>query len=440
MSQNCPNCGTPVPAGQRFCNNCGTPIEAVGPASQYGGPPPQSFPQPQPQQPPFAQSPYPRPQLGQQPQYGQLPQYQQNQQPQKNSPIGEALGALGLLFLLRRYRPGYRARRQSSGCCGCLVTLVILLIVLGIPAYAVYRANPHLLQQIQQNFNNANHSNNSNNGTIVNTGSNGTVPNTQPQITTAQINQSVTYAGVDTTIVSVQQSTAFIDDRSTAANGMIRVNIKEANNSSSDTSYFYSDMTHLILPDKSRVAPVNESQAVGPAKTITRDNWIDFAVPTSIKINQLTLLLGTTQDAQISIPLTGNANLSAFQTKTVNQNIPINYEGLNWTLKTATSSLSIGGKQASTGMRYVVLSFNVDNHTTGGVVIGFTDEYMRLQSGANTNPALDTTLPTTINANTTGITGTVTFLMPANDTAFTLIFLARQSLGITQATTDFKIL
>jgi len=407
-------------------------METVGPASQYGGPPPQNFPQPQPQQPPYAQ-----PQYGQQQPYQP---YQQYQQPQKSSPIGEALGALGLLFLFRRFQPGYRPRRQSSGCCGCLVTLVILLFILGIPAYAVYRANPHLVQQIQQSLNNVSSSNSGNGG---NGGNNGTVPNTRSQITTAPINQTVTYAGVNITIVSVQQSTAFIDDSSSSANGMIRVNIKEANNSGSNTGYFYSDMVHLILPDKSTVAPVNESQTGAPANSITRDNWLDFALPTSTKINQLTLLLGTNQEAQISIPLTGKANLSAFQTKTVNSNIPISYGELNWTLKTATSSLSIGGKQASTGMRYVVLFFNLDNHTSGGRTIGFPDEYMRLQSGDITNPTLSTTLPLGINADTNGVTGSVTFLMPANDTAFTLIFLAGQHLGepqpSAQVNTDFKI-
>ncbi len=405
----CPACGTPVPAGQRFCSNCGTDMEVSRPASQYGGPPPQNFPQAQPVPP-----------------YGQQQQYQQPQQ--KSNPIAEALGALGLLFFLRRYRPGYSARRQSSGCCGCLVALIILLAIFGTPAYLYYRANPHFIQQIQQNINN---------------GNSGSVPNTQPPITTAPINQTVTYGGVDISILSVQQSTAFIDDNSTVANGMIRVNIKEVNNSSSDASYFYSDIAHVILPDKTSVPLVNEMQSSPPARNITRDNWLDFAVPTSNKIDQLTLLLGTNQEAQISIPLTGKANLSAFQSKTANLNIPISYGGVNWTLKKATSSLSIGGKQAPTGMHYVVLSFNVDNLSSAGVNIGFTDEYMRLKSGDTMNPTINTTLPTTINANTTGVTGTVTFLMPNNGNAFTLIFLAKQG-GIdpqsaTQVNTDFKI-
>ncbi|HWZ19837.1 MAG TPA: zinc ribbon domain-containing protein [Ktedonobacteraceae bacterium] len=443
--RHCPTCGISITADQRFCTNCGTVLEAQAPPpSQYGAPPPsQSYPYPQ-QTPPYAQQqqqvqPYAQQQV---PSYAQSPQQQVppygQQQPQNQSPIAEAFGALGLLFLLRgfggRKYAGYRPQRQRSSCCGCLVLLVVLFLCLGVPS--LYYASKNSLSIFSKGLN-------YNYGSNNNSSNSGSVPNTQPQITTAQINQNVTYAGVDITIVSVQQSTAFIDDSSTAANGMIRVKIKEANNSGSDANYFYSDMAHLILPDKSSVPLVNEMQSSPPANSIARDNWLDFAVPISNKIDQLTLLLGTTQDAQISIPLTGKADLSAFQTKTVNPNIPISYGGLNWTLKTAKSSLSIGGKQATTGMRYVVLLFNVDNPTSGNVSDAFTDEYMRLKSGDTTNPALSNTLTPTLNANTTGGGGTVTFLMPANATTFTLIFLAQHHLGDPpsdiQVNTDFTI-
>ena len=443
--RHCPTCGISITADQRFCTNCGTVLEAQAPPpSQYGAPPPsQSYPYPQ-QTPPYAQQqqqvqPYAQQQV---PSYAQssqqqVPPYGQ-QQPQNQSPIAEAFGALGLLFLLRgfggRKYAGYRPQRQRSSCCGCLVLLVVLFLCLGVPS--LYYASKNSLSIFSKGLN-------YNYGSNNNSSNSGSVPNTQPQITTAPINQNVTYAGVDITIVSVQQSTAFIDDSSTAANGMIRVKIKEANNSGSDANYFYSDMAHLILPDKSSVPLVNEMQTSPPANSIARNNWLDFAVPISNKIDQLTLLLGTTQEAQINIPLTGKADLSAFQTKTVNPNIPISYGGLNWTLKTAKSSLSIGGKQATTGMRYVVLLFNVDNPTSGNVSDAFTDEYMRLKSGDTTNPALSNTLTPTLNANTTGGGGTVTFLMPTNATAFTLIFLAQHHLGDPpsdiQVNTDFTI-
>jgi hypothetical protein len=424
----CLNCGTPATGDERFCTNCGAPMNA--PARPIPPPPTQ-----------YPQNPQARQQIQQvqQPgQYYQAPPVNQQvppyaQQPQsKQNPIVEAFAALGLLFLFRRsVRRGYTGRyqRRSSGCCGVLVAIVILGILAAV-AINVYRSASTSIR-------------NANLNTITSSnGGSSSDQTTQPPITTAKINQTVTYGGVDITIISVQQSRAFIDDNSTAANGMIRVNIKEANNSGSDASYFFSDIAHVILPDKTSVPLVNQMQSSPPAKSIIRDNWLDFAVPTSDKIDQLTLVLGSAQDAQISVPLTGKADLSAFQSKTANLNRPISYGGLNWTLKTATSSLSIGGKQATTGMRYVVLTFNEDNPTSAVVYTQFTSDYMRLKSGDVTNSPTDSTLPS-VPASTSGLSGTVTFLMPNNSNAFTLIFLALQP-GIhpqsaTQVNTDFKI-
>ncbi|HZU65999.1 MAG TPA: zinc ribbon domain-containing protein [Ktedonobacteraceae bacterium] len=417
----CPTCGTHVPAGQRFCSNCGTAMEVQQPGSQHGGPPPQNFPPASPV-PPYAQAP-----AGQQQQYQQ---YQQYQQPQKSSPIAEALGALGLLFFLRRFRPGYRPRRQSNGCCGCLVLLVILLVVVGIPGYFYYKGHPNVINQIQNQTQSSNNS--------VSNGSASKTPTTSPRIITANINQQVTYAGVNITIESVQQSTAFADDNS-ATSGVIRVKVREVNNSGQDVVYFFHDFAQLILPDKSSVAPVNALQGGGIQNGITRENWIDFAVPTNDKIDQLTLILGTNQEAQIVIPLTGHANLSAFQTKTVNLNKPISYNHLNYTLQSATETLSIAGKQATTGMRYIILAFKVDNPSSNNLDAGSVSDYMRLMVGGITNSPMSTTLPVFVNANTTGTTGTVTFLMPANNSAYTLIFLATQGYSNVQVNTDFTI-
>lgn len=424
--RSCPACGTPVPAGQRFCSNCGTDLTVSGPASKYGVPggssPQQVSPYGQQQVPPYAQAPGA---FGQQ----QMPSYQQPQQ--KSNPIAEALGALGLLFFLRRYRPGYQARRQSSGCCGCLVTLIILLIVFGTPTFLYYRANPHTFNQIFQSGRNS-----VNTGSTLNTSITPTI-NITP--VTTPINQSVTFAGINITIQSVVQATSFSDDGNAGSSGVVRIKIKEVNDGKNNANILYSDVTHLILPDNSSVTLANALQAISPDSSVTRDNWLDFAVPTSDKINQMKLVLGSARDAQITIPLTGKADLSVFQARTVNLNKPISYGGLNWTLKSATQSLSIDGKQATTGMVYVVLTFNVDNPTSGDAVIGFTDEYMRLKAGGATNPTVATTLPTTINANSSGVNGTVTFLMPENNTAYTLIFLAKQPLSNVPVNTDFKI-
>lgn len=118
----CPACGTIVPAGQRFCTNCGTDTAAAQSANQPGQ---------------YRGSPQQNPSMQQVPPYAQAPNAQQQynplldqQQQQQNNPLAEVLGALGLLFFMRRYRPGYQARRQRHGACGCLFMIMVLLCVL----------------------------------------------------------------------------------------------------------------------------------------------------------------------------------------------------------------------------------------------------------------------------------------------------------------------
>ena len=119
----CPNCGTSVVADQHFCTNCGTPMEGAAPSPQpsgqyYGyGQAPQNYQQPPPLNPDL-------------PSYAQLTPEQQQQQ----NPLGDALGALGLLFLLRRSQRRYGASGARSGCCA----LLAVMIIIGIAALVIY--------------------------------------------------------------------------------------------------------------------------------------------------------------------------------------------------------------------------------------------------------------------------------------------------------------
>src|SRR6266446_5328098 len=233
----CPNCGTPAAADERFCTNCGFQINAEHPFPQI----PTEYPQ-VPQAPQSPQSQQQIQQVQQPGQYYQAPPANQQvppyaQQPQsKQNPLVEAFAALGLLFLFRRsIRTGYTGRyqRRSSGCCGVITLLVILAIFAAI-GYSVFRSVGSSIR----NLNTVNSSVSSNSELT-----------TQPPITTTKINQVVTYSGVNITIVDVQQSKTFLDDHISQTNGMVRVNIKEQTSDSSG-SFIYSDIAHLILPDK----------------------------------------------------------------------------------------------------------------------------------------------------------------------------------------------
>ena len=418
--RHCPTCGNPIAADQRFCTNCGTVLEEQAPPpSQYGTQPPsQSYPYSQ-QTPPYTQQPppYAQPQV---PSYAQSPQpmYAQ-QQPQQQSPIAEAFGALGLLFLLRgfggRKYAGYRPQRQRSSCCGCLVLLVVLFLCVGVPAF--YYAGKTSISGFSKSLNDTYNSN-----------SDGSSITTQPPITTAQINQAVPYHGADITIVNVQQSKAFMDDLNAGANGVVRLNVKETNSSTSSARYIYSDSARLILPDKTIIAPFNEQQFSGPDGGVTRTNWIDFQVPTSVQVSQLTLRLGTDTEAQELIALNGKANVVQYQTKTTHpSNVTTQYAGLTWTVTAVTVSLDYKGQQADKGMHFVTVSLKVDNPSSQDFN-AYWGDYMRLQSGSTkSEPSTETNFPLSFASGSSGGTGDVNFIMPSGSTSYSLLFLSTPS-------------
>ena len=412
--QSCPNCGGPIAAGQRFCTNCGTVLEAP-PPSQYGGMQQQNYPPAQ-QPPPYAQPP-------QQP----LPYMQPPQQ--KQSPIAEAFGALGLLFLLRRSGlRGYVPRRKSSGCCGCLVLLVILLVVLGLPGYFAFR---NRIPALQNTINSVSSGNTS--GILA------TPPLASP--TTTQLNETVNYAGVDITILNAQQASSFSDDNNSSTNELVRLNLNEKAGSAVG-SFLYGDVMRLVLPDKTTIVPSRAQNDIGPEQGTTRTNWIDFTVATNTKIDQLKLLLGTDKEAQMSVPLSSGANLSAYQLKTASPNTSIQYAGLAWTVTSVTLAWNYYGHQADKGMRYVIVQFRIDNPTSNQFTSGFPEEYMRLKSGGATSaPAGNSTLPITVPANSSGATGVVAFQVPEGVTAYTLILLGKPNISppISQSTTNFQV-
>ena len=98
------------------------------------------------------------------------------------------------------------------------------------------------------------------------------------------------------------------------------------------------------------------------------------------------------------------------------------------------------GQQANSGTRFIVVSLAIANPTSSDVHASPPD-YIRLQAGTMTiAPEGSTSIPIDITANTTNTTGTAAFLVPQNETAFTLILLAGTSTGASsQATIAFQI-
>lgn len=377
----CPRCGAPAQAGQRACPRCGLRVEDIGAGGGYLQAP-QDYQHPAQQvaeqfAPPSAQ---PSP----------------NYEPPVAHPV----------------TPG--KQRRGFNKIGCVSVLLLLLILLGVVAYfGAGKLGIHV------------------------PGPGGAT--TQAAITSTPLNATVTYASVDVTILNAQQSQNFIDDPNTHTDGMLRLNLQEHNATSSAIRYSYYDSAHLILPDKSSVAPLYVKAKPGIAPGTTQTSLLDFAVPPADKVNQLILRLGTDQEAQMDIPLTGNADLVKYQPKTVQANAAMQYFGLDWMLSSAAAQLSAGGQQAPKGMRYIVVTLKVNNTLLQTAITGSPYDYIRLKSDSVTANPQFTTLPISFAAGASGETGTVTFLMAQASTNFTLLLVAQQHSGTNPATANFQI-
>ncbi len=289
------------------------------------------------------------------------------------------------------------------------------------------------------NANSATTSTTSNTTTINGSGGNGT-PQSIP-LTTTQINSTVTYASVDVTIINAQKASSFSDDNGYSNSPyLVRLNIKEHNPTTGSVYLFYNDNLHLILPDGTSVAATSEHDTSGIGQAVTRTNWVDFPVSTNVDVSKLTVRFGGANEAQMNVPLTGSADVSKYQLKTITPNSTFTYAGLNWTLTTTTSSWSANGKQAGSGMRYIVVTLKANNPTQSNFYV-FPSDYVRLKSDTTTSSPTDNTFSSSIAAGTTGSNGTVTFLMPQNASSFTLVMLPRTDVtpSATQVTTNFQI-
>ena len=245
--------------------------------------------------------------------------------------------------------------------------------------------------------------------------------NTQPTITTTAINSSVPYAGVDITLLNVQQSQSFLNDPNTSSNGMVRLNFLERNSTNFKVVWSYATIARVMMPDKSLASPTYVNSVVRVAPGVTQRSVVDFAVPTNNPVNQLTLVLGATNEAQMLIPLMPNVNVSNYQPKSINLYGQMQYFGLNWTLTSGTSSLSIPGQQAAKGMRFITLMLKVDNTLSQVAISGSPYDFMRLQYGNISALPEQTSIPVAFNVGVVGITGTVSFQVPQHSASFTLV-------------------
>lgn len=398
-SSPCPRCRAPIPANQQFCSNCGVTlhIESRG------------------------QTPL---QPTQRIKYPVHVSAQSYQAPQYNAYAQQShLGYAAALPYVIPQKNAEQGTRRKVGC-GMGIALMLLVVLLATAGYFAIRfIGPRVT-----------------NGPTDNSA----VTPTQGPVTTTPINTTVTYASVVITIINAQQAKSFANDPESS--DLLRLNLHEQNTVTVDTSlvpstssYAYADAFRLLLPDGKSLALLDSQTSSGPARGITQNSWVDFPIPISMKVNQLLLRLGTDTETQMDIPLIGNADVSQYQPEQVVPNKQVQYGSLMVALTTATALLSYGGEQADKGMRFLVVALTIVNSASSDVH-AYPPDYLRLQlSGTTIAPEGSTAIPNAFAASATA-KGTAAFLVPQNETTFTLLLLANDSTGATsQAAIPFQI-
>jgi len=125
--------------------------------------------------------------------------------------------------------------------------------------------------------------------------------------------------------------------------------------------------------------------------------------------------------------------------ETTKLNGQMHYFGLNWTLTSATSSLSMQGQQAAKGMRYLTLTLQVENPLSQVAITGSPYEYMSLHYANHTALPKHATLPVAFEVGAAGVTGSVSFQVPQNIHSFTLLLEPQNGDRGDQSSTAFQV-
>jgi hypothetical protein len=257
-------------------------------------------------------------------------------------------------------------------------------------------------------------------------------------------NVTITYSSVQITFTSIQQANEFSDDSFTTSysslskkKNYVRINFSEEQQAERSSYYSYRSALRLLLPDKSVLTPLKTLEYSGPERGVKRTNWADFETRELLDLSQLTLRLGSADEAQMELPLKDGTDVSKYQPKKITLNKQFQYATLNWTLKGATQSYYFQGKQARTNKVYITVELRADNNSVSRLY--FYSDFVRLQAGetvAKTEYGSDLNDFTVVEPDTTNHQGTATFLVPPSN-SYTLQFLAGR--GFDKQTIDFSL-
>lgn len=242
-----------------------------------------------------------------------------------------------------------------------------------------------------------------------------------------------TYSSVKFTVTSLQQAKTFEDDdsiySSSGTTRYVRVNLHEEY-PSGDHMYFsisYYSGFKLVMPDGKSVKTQGEKYYTSGSAGQKRDNWLDFKVSQAVEdLSQLVLKVGKEGSGEmiLSIPLKDNPDLSKYQDKAIAPNQQFSYADMNWTLKSATQSFSLGGEQVQDGNVFITVSLVANNPTNYKYYMA---SFVAL-IGPDKNPTPPDTLASDldnfyiIQAHSTNITGTAVFEVKLSPTGQYMLY------------------
>lgn len=378
LSPYCPRCGAATNPRQQFCANCGLPVIQSNSEQQRFSSQPQ-----QPSSPGFQ---------GQYPAQFSDPRFAQHE----DIPMGSAPPLSS------------SSQRRRLGPVGVVLLVVVALLILGAAGYFVL---PLL----------------------------GIGKATQATITTSDLQTTVNYAGMDVTLVNAQQAANFIDDPQTHSDGMLRLHVQATNKNKKSGVLIYPTIAHLLLPSGKEIASVYASDYTAIAPGETRSNDVDFVVPAATKVNQLTLLLGSANEARLNIPLQPHADMGKYAAKTSDVNKKTSYLSLDYLVTQVTTEMSLDGQQAPKGMRYLAINLKVGNSLMQPVIAGSPFDYLSVKAGNTTSLPEQASIPLQFASQAKDQPGSAVFLIPQDATTVTLVLGAKNADGFDPGTVNITL-
>jgi flagellar basal body-associated protein FliL len=258
-----------------------------------------------------------------------------------------------------------------------------------------------------------------------------------------KIDLSVVYSSVQFNFTSLQQASKFSDDSMSGLSynsnkNYVRVNFQEKQTAQKSSYFSYRSAFLLILPDKTTASAIQAQEYSGPEGGVVRTNWVDFELSKQIDLSKLSLRLGTSDEAQMTVDLKTGADVSKYKPQQATFNKSFQYAGMSWTLKDATQIYYNNGKQAKNGKVFVLVDLTANNPDSNGTVYLYSG-FIRLKSGDTvTAPNYDSNLDDfdIVESGTSNVQGTAVFETPPAS-SYTLDFTSGKN--ISPASVDFSV-